>query len=243
MLFAFLLTGSPQIFADLRTFWSKVAVEAAATGNTLLEKLARGILHLLNSGPAAIDGAACMTGADGRPTMKPWWQVSPEEFMACLSACTFHDADDGYFPGGGKSVRFKTRGGMASTMTRLLRDGDGRPIMHILHGETVDLAQAIHDVLDKRTNWTWPTTWFMPFGTSTMGPYEYMARWGANHCVLSAGHIGYLLRSLCALLGIRVGMTNLDEQGQFLPIQWLVNGDRTLATDWNVVNSLGPLYA
>lgn len=54
MLFGNLLTGTTQLFADVRTYWSPDAVERV-TGHTLEGVAAGGVLHLINSGPAALD--------------------------------------------------------------------------------------------------------------------------------------------------------------------------------------------
>jgi L-fucose isomerase len=70
-----------------------------------------------------------------------------------------------------------------------------------------------------------------------------MNAWGANHSVLCAGHVGQLLRSLAAQLGIAIGITNVDPNESFLPAQWGIYGDRTAANDSQIVRRLGPMYA
>ena len=70
MLLGHLLTGTAQIFADVRTSWSPDAVQRVA-GYELAGRAAGGILHLINSGPATLDGAGEQQ-IDGKPAMKPY---------------------------------------------------------------------------------------------------------------------------------------------------------------------------
>ena len=56
MLFGHLLTNTAQIFADLRTYWSLDAIETASGKKFSHPLVGDGILHLINSGPAALDG-------------------------------------------------------------------------------------------------------------------------------------------------------------------------------------------
>ena len=168
----------------MRTYWSPSAVKRV-TGYDLDGRAAGGILHLINSGPATLDGTGQME-KDGTPAMKPFWEISPEEAKACLDATTWHAGMLEYFRGGGWSTRFKTRGGMPVTMCRInLVKGLG-PAMQIAEGWTVELPDEVHDILDERTNPTWPTTWFVP-RTTGEGPfrdvYTVMNNWGANHGV------------------------------------------------------------
>jgi L-fucose isomerase len=125
MLFGHLLTGTAQIFADLRTYWSTDAIKTAS-GKALDHPLVGdGILHLINSGPAALDGTG-QQEIDGIPAMKPFWEISDDEVEKCLKATTWHPSITEYFPGGGWSTRYRTRGGMPATMIRLnLVDGLG----------------------------------------------------------------------------------------------------------------------
>ncbi len=241
MLFGHLLTeGAAQIFADLRTFWSPEAVAKAANGYMLTGWAANGLLHLINSGPAALDGTGQQSLPGGTPTMKPWWKVTDEDADACLEATTWHPADKVYFPGGGRSTRYCTLGEMPCTMTRILLEEDGNLVMHIVEGWSVELPAEVHEALDNRTNPTWPTTWFAPRG---LNPYKTMNGWGSNHCVVSAGHIGQMLRSLAALLGIPIGITNLDPSQMFLPAQWNIYGEEGKVTqDVAIARRLGSLY-
>ncbi len=244
MLFGHLLTGSAQIFADVRTYWSPEAVRRV-TGHTLTGPAAGGILHLINSGPAALDGTGRQE-RDGRPVMKPWWEITPEEAQSCLAATTWHPGMTEYFRGGGWSTRFRTRGGMPMTMCRLnLVKGLG-PALQIAEGWSVDLPDDVHETLDERTNPTWPTTWFVP-RTGGSGPfrdvYTVMSSWGANHGAISYGHIGADLVSLASLLRIPVYMHNLAEEQLFRPHAWTAFGAlEPQGADFRACAAFGPLY-
>jgi L-fucose isomerase len=88
---------------------------------------------------------------DGKPAMKPFWEITPQEADACLDATSWRYADLGYFRGGGYSSDFLTEGGMPVTMCRLnLVKGVG-PVQI---AEGITLPDAVHDKLDKRTNET-----------------------------------------------------------------------------------------
>lgn len=160
MLFNYLLTNTAQIFADVRTYWSPEAV-VNATGWTPEDRAENGFIHLINSGPATLDGAGRQT-KDGKPAMKPYWEISDGEVDASLEATTWFPADLGYFRGGGYSSKFVTKGGMPLTMCRInLVKGLG-PVLQIAEGWSVDIPEEVHNKLDERTNITWPTTWFVP---------------------------------------------------------------------------------
>ena len=246
MLFGYLLTHSAQIFADLRTYWSADAVARVADGYQLEGVAKDGLLHLINSGPAALDGTGDQKDAAGNPTMKPFWEITDEEMNASLKNTSWHPSITEYFPGGGMSTRFRTQGGMAATMIRLnLADGLG-PCLQIAEGETVDLPDAVHDVLDLRTNPTWPTTWFAPRltdGGAFRSTYEVMNNWGANHCVMTAGHVGHLYLTLASMLRIPVYMHNIEESRIFRPSSWRCFGTNDLeGADFRACENYGPLY-
>lgn len=244
MLFGHLLTGSAQIFADVRTYWSPDAVRRV-TGYSLPEHAAEGFLHLINSGPAALDGTGEQT-VEGKPAIKPWWLVTPEEVERCLQATTWHCAMLEYFRGGGWSTRFRTRGGMPATMFRLNWVEGLGPVMQIAEGTTLELPEAVHHALDERTNPTWPTSWFVPRTTghgAFRDVYTVMAHWGANHCVLSYGHIGHALITLCSMLRIPVSMHNVPQERIFRPHQWGMFGTADAeSADFRACQAYGPLY-
>jgi L-fucose/D-arabinose isomerase len=244
MLFGHLLTNTAQIFADVRTYWSPAAVKRV-TGHKLSGAAANGFLHLINSGPAALDGSGEQTIA-GKPAMKPFWEINETEIKKCLAATTWHPSITEYFPGGGWSTRYRTRGGMPVTICRLnLVKGLG-PALQIAEGETIELPEKVHTTLDERTNPTWPTTWFVP-RTNGSGAfrdvYTVMNNWGANHCSMSYGHVGAELISLAAMLRIPVYMHNVSEENIFRPSAWNAFGTADCeGADFRACVNFGPLY-
>jgi L-fucose isomerase len=244
MLFGHLLTATAQIFADVRTYWSPAAVERV-TGHALEGRAANGLIHLINSGSAALD-ATGMQARGGAPAMKPFWEITPAEAAKCLEAVEWFPASTGYFRGGGFSSGFLTRGEMPLTMSRVnLVKGLG-PVLQLAEGYSVDIPEAMHDVLNKRTDPTWPTHWFAPNLTGN-GPfadvYSVMNAWGANHGALSYGHIGGDLITLAALLRIPVCMHNVPEARIFRPSAWNAFGTSDPeSADFRACANFGPLY-
>ncbi|MDZ7394064.1 MAG: L-fucose isomerase [candidate division KSB1 bacterium] len=244
MLFGHLLTDTAQIFADVRTYWSPTAVRRV-TGKKLRGRAENGIIHLINSGSACLDGCG-QQRRDGKPAIKPFWEITPDEAKACLDATRWCPADLGYFRGGGFSSQFLTMGEMPVTMSRLnLVSGLG-PVLQIAEGYTVDLPLEVHQTLDRRTNPTWPTTWFVPVLTGE-GPftdvYSVMAHWGANHGAVSFGHIGDRLITLAAMLRIPVAMHNVPRERIFRPTAWGAFGTKDLeGADFRACKNFGPLY-
>lgn len=245
MLFGWLLTHSAQIFADLRTYWSTDAIEQASGEKLEHPLVADGILHLINSGPAALDGTGEQS-RKGTPVMKPFWDISDAEMKRCLKATSWHPSITEYFPGGGWSTRYRTKGGMPATMIRLnLVDGLG-PALQIAEGHTIDLPEHVHDALDQRTNPTWPTTWFAPILTGEgafRSAYEVMNHWGANHCVMTCGHVGDRFITLASMLRIPVYMHNVSEDRVLRPSAWRAFGTADLeGADFRACANYGPLY-
>ncbi len=245
MLFGHLLTNTAQIFADLRTYWSLEAIETASGKKISHPLIGDGILHLINSGPAALDGTG-EQDSDGIPAMKPFWEITDAEVEKCLKATTWHPSITEYFPGGGLSTRYRTRGGMPATMIRLNLVGGLGPALQIAEGYTVDLPEDVHDALDHRTNPTWPTTWFAPILTGKgafTSAYEVMNHWGANHCVMTSGHVGHLYLTLASMLRIPVYMHNIAEDRVFRPSAWTAFGTADLeGADFRACTNYGPLY-
>ncbi len=247
MLFGHLLTNTAQIFADLRTYWSPEAVATACDGYQLQGAAADGLLHLINSGPAALDGTGQQQDQDGAPAMKPFWDITDDEVAKCLKATTWHPSITEYFPGGGLSTRYRTLGDMPATMTRINLVAGLGPAIQIAEGQTVELPDSVHDVLDQRTNPTWPTTWFAPKITGRgafTSTYEVMNHWGANHCVMTAGHVGHLFITLASILRIPVYMHNVSDDRVFRPSTWNAFGTDDLeGADFRACRAFGPLYA
>jgi L-fucose isomerase len=245
MLFGYLLTNTAQVFADVRTYWSPESVERIS-GHRLEGRAAQGLLHLINSGPATLDGSGEQSDQKGTPTMKPYWEIDDKEASACLDATTWHPSITEYFPGGGWSTHFCSKGGMPVTMVRLNLVAGLGPALQIAEGWTVDLPQNVHDVLDERTNPTWPTTWFVPELTGKgafRSCYEVMNHWGANHGSLCSGHVGASLITLASMLRIPVYMHNIAEKKIFRPSSWNAFGTQELeGADFRACETYGPLY-
>jgi L-fucose isomerase len=244
MLLGHLLTCTAQVFADVRTYWSPAAVKRIA-GFELTGPAAGGLIHLINSGAAALDGAGRQS-LEGKPAMKPFWQISAAEAEGCLRATTWHAAITEYFRGGGFSSHFVTQGGMPITLSRVnLVRGLG-PVLQIAEGWTFDLPPKVHELLDERTNPTWPTTWFAPRLTGQgvfRDGYTVMNAWGANHGAFSYGHIGADLITLASMLRIPVFMHNVSEDQVFRPSVWNAFGTADLeGADFRACANFGPLY-
>jgi len=244
MLFGHLLTNTGQIFSDVRTYWSPEAVKRV-TGKELTGRAAGGIIHLINSGATTLDGTGRQCDAEGNPVMKQPWDINEKDVEACLAATTWRPANRDYFRGGGFSSNFLSRGGMPVTMSRLnLVKGLG-PVLQIAEGWTVDIDPEIHAVLDKRTDPTWPTTWFVPRlcdKPAFRDVYSVMNNWGANHGAISYGHIGQDLITLASMLRIPVCMHNVEEDKIFRPAAWNAFGMDKEGADYRACAAYGPLY-
>ncbi len=244
MLFGHLLTNTSQIFSDVRTFWSPAAVKRV-TGKELTGLAKNGIIHLINSGATTLDGTGRQE-KDGKPAMKPFWEINEKEVEDCLAATTWAPANRDYFRGGGYSSNFLSKGGMPVTMTRLnLVDGLG-PVLQIAEGWTCDIDPEIHETLNERTDKTWPTTWFTPRLDETKIPfkdvYSVMNYWGANHGAISYGHIGQDLITLASILRIPVSMHNVEEDKIFRPAAWNAFGMDKEGADYRACKNFGPIY-
>ncbi|MFC3767106.1 L-fucose isomerase [Paenibacillus sp. GCM10012303] len=244
MLFGHLLTNAAQLFADVRTYWSPEAVERV-TGKKLEGRAENGVIHLINSGPAALDWTGAQTGSYGKPAVKPFWEISEEEANACLDATQWRPAID-FFRGGGFSTDFTTRGGMPVTMARVNLVAGVGPVLQIAEGYTVELPDDVHDILDRRTDQTWPTTWFVPNLTGSgafRDVYSVMNNWGSNHCAVSFGHVGGDLITLASMLRIPVSMHNVPADRVFRPSAWNAFGTADPeSADYRACAAFGPLY-
>ena len=246
MLFMKLLTGRAQIFADVRTYWSPEAVKRT-TGYELegIAKEAGGFLHLINSGAACLDACGEVKDENGNGVMKPFWEMTEEDQKACLDATEWCCADSGYLRGGGFSSRYLTRAEMPATMIRLnIVKGLG-PVLQICEGYTVNLPDEVSDKLWKRTDYTWPCTWFTPRTTGQGAfktAYDVMNNWGANHGAISYGHIGADLITLASILRIPVCMHNVPEEDIFRPAAWNAFGMDKEGQDYRACAAYGPLY-
>lgn len=245
MLFGKLLTNRAQIFSDVRTYWSPEAVERV-TGWKPTGMAKDGFIHLINSGATTLDATGAMKDDEGKPVMKHFWEITPEDVKNVLENAEFSVANGGYFRGGGYSSTFLSEGAMPVTMSRLnIVKGLG-PVLQIAEGWTVEVPDEVFTVLNKRTDPTWPTTWFVPRTDGQEGPfkdvYSVMAYWGANHGAISYGHIGADLITLCSMLRIPVCMHNVPEGDIFRPSAWNAFGMDKEGSDYRACAAYGPLY-
>ena len=245
MLFGHLLTNRGVMFSDVRTYWSPEAVERV-TGKRPEGGAANGFIHLINSGATTLDATGAMSDSDGNPTMKPHWDMTDADAEACLKSTSWMPADRDYFRGGGYSSHFVTRGGMPMTMLRLnIVKGLG-PVLQIAEGWSVELPEDMHDTLDKRTDPTWPTTWFAPRLDPTKDAfkdvYSVMNNWGANHGAITYGHIGADLITMAAMLRIPVCLHNIADKDILRPSCWNAFGMDKEGADYRACQNFGPMY-
>lgn len=245
MLFGKLLSNRAQIFSDVRTYWSPESIERV-TGWKPTGLAKDGFIHLINSGATTLDATGAMKDKDGKPVMKHFWEIVPEDVKNVLENTEFSVANGGYFRGGGYSSTFLSEGAMPVTMSRLnIVKGLG-PVLQIAEGWTVEVPAEVFQVLNKRTDPTWPTTWFVPRIDGKDGPfkdvYSVMANWGANHGAISYGHIGADLITLCSMLRIPVCMHNVPDGDIFRPSSWNAFGMDKEGSDYRACAAYGPLY-
>lgn len=246
MMFSKLLTNSAQMFADVRTYWSPDAVKRT-TGYELEghAKEANGFIHLINSGACCLDANGQARDAEGNRTMKPWYDITDADIDAIMDNTTWNYADLGYFRGGGFSSRFRTDVELPMTMIRLNLVKNLGPMLQICEGWSVELPDEVDDYLWKRTDYTWPSTWFVPRVTGEgafKSAYDVMNNWGANHGAISYGHIGADLITLCSILRIPVAMHNVPEEKIFRPACWGAFGQDKEGQDFRACQAYGPMY-
>ena len=245
MMLGTLVSGSAPCFHDVRTYWSPEACERV-TGIKPEGIAQNGFIHLINSGATALDGSGASKNANGEGCMKPFWDMTQEDIKACLDATDWCRANYEYFRGGGFSSHFRCRAQMPVTMLRVnVIDGIG-PVVQIAEGYTADLPDQAHTTIDKRTDPSWPTTWFVPNLTGEgafKNVYSVMANWGANHGVTVYGHVGADLITLASMLRIPVNMHNVDKNKIFRPHCWAAFGtEDSEAADYKACATYGPIY-
>ena len=246
MLLGTLVSGTAPCFHDVRTYWSPEACERV-TGKRPEGVAKDGFIHLINSGATALDGSGACRDAEGKPVMKPFWEMTEEDRKACLEATDWCRANFEYFRGGGFSSHFRCRAEMPVTMLRYnIVEGVG-PVLQIAEGWTADLPDEIHRKIDVRTDPTWPTTWFAPRLTGEgafKDVYSVMANWGANHGVTVYGHVGADLITLASMLRIPVTMHNVPAEKVYRSHAWASFGTQDAqAADYAACRHYGPLYS
>ena len=245
MMLGTLVSGTAPCFHDVRTYWSPEACERV-TGKKPEGVAKNGFIHLINSGATALDGSGASVNDNGEHCMKPFWEMKNKDIKACLEATDWCRANYEYFRGGGFSSHFRCKAEMPVTMLRVnMVDGVG-PVLQLAEGYTADLPDEIHCTIDKRTDPTWPTTWFVPKLTGKgafKDVYSVMANWGANHGVTVYGHVGADIITLASMLRIPVNMHNVDESRIFRPHCWASFGtDDLQAADYLACKTYGPMY-
>lgn len=246
LVFNKLLTNKAQLFADVRTYWSRESIKRATDYE--IEGKAKesdGLILLLNSGAAALDYAGEAKDEKGNKTVKAFYDMEEDDVKENLKATTWSPATLDNFRGGGFSTNFTTRAEMPLTMMRLnLVKGLG-PVVQIVEGWSVELPEDVNDKLMQRTNPTWPTTWFSPRLTGEGAfktAYDVMNNWGSNHGAISHGHIGADLITMCSILRIPVSMHNVDDEHIFRPAAWNSFGMDKEGADYRACETYGPLY-
>ncbi|PHU39900.1 L-fucose isomerase [Pseudobutyrivibrio ruminis] len=248
MLFMKLLTNRAQMFADVRTCWNTESVKRV-TDYTLEghAKGAGGIIHLINSGACCLDASGVCNDKDGNPCIKPWYEITDEDQKKIMNAVEWCEADNGYFRGGGWSSRFETKVEMPATMIRLNLVKNLGPVLQIAEGWTVALPEKVSDTLWKRTDYTWPCTWFTPRcdgkkGSPFENAYSLMNNWGANHGAISYGHIGADIITMASMLRIPVCLHNVADEDIYRPAAWNAFGADKEGQDFRACAAYGPLY-
>lgn len=245
MMLGTLVSGTAPCFHDVRTYWSPEACERV-TGHKPTGVAKDGFIHLINSGATALDGSGAATNDQGEHVMKPFWEMTDKDVNACLAATDWCRANYEYFRGGGFSSHFRCAAEMPVTMLRVnIVEGVG-PVLQLAEGWTAHLPDEVHTPIDKRTDPTWPTTWFVPRLTGKgafKDVYSVMANWGANHGVTVYGHVGADLVTLASMLRIPVALHNLPEDKVYRPHAWAAFGTQdTEAADFAACKHYGPLY-
>ena len=245
MMLGTLVSGTAPCFHDVRTYWSPEACERV-TGHKPTGVAKDGFIHLINSGATALDGSGAATNDQGEHVMKPFWEMTDKDVNACLAATDWCRANYEYFRGGGFSSHFRCAAEMPVTMLRVNIVESVGPVLQLAEGWTAHLPDEVHTPIDKRTDPTWPTTWFVPRLTGKgafKDVYSVMANWGANHGVTVYGHVGADLVTLASMLRIPVALHNLPEDKVYRPHAWAAFGTQdTEAADFAACKHYGPLY-
>ncbi len=243
MLVASIISGGPQLFADIRTNWTAESIKKAS-GVDVSHICPDGLIDKRNSGAGALDYAVDIYAIAGEPKTTPiqnvWRKIanSPELQQKLITEATrgttYMAAILQYFPGDGLSSHYRTPGGIPMTAYRYNMVGE-QITCSVVEGETIELPAEVANCISERTNPTWPESYWVPRGMSS---FEYMRRIGPNHDANSFGLIGADLITLNAMLRIPVDMHNIPEEEIFRPTMW----DRFGGDDFRACAYLGPLF-
>lgn len=244
MLFGTLLTNKAPIFSDVRTYWSPQAIKEM-TGHTLVGKGENGIIHLLNSGASALDGCGGCQDEHGNATMKEFWNLTEKDIQTCLQKTKWCRANYEYFRGGGFSSQYHLQEELPLTLLRInIVEGVG-PTLQLAEGYSCQLPTEVHQILNERTDPTWPTLWFAPnLGEPGFEDvYTMMNLWGSNHGASVYGHIGAELLTLASMLRIPVSLHNVPTNKIFRPHAFSGFGTKdSEAADYFACRTYGPYY-
>ena len=235
--------GMSQLFADIRTNWTPASIKKA-TGADVSKICPRGIIDKRNSGAGALEYAVDLYKLAGLKKTAPVAELAAKlradpalhkkAIAAIQKNTTYMAAALTYFPGDGLSSHYTTPGGLPMTAYRYNMVGD-KFTASIVEGETVELPAKVASHISKRTDPTWPETYWTPFG---MTSFEYMDRIGPNHDGNSFGLIGADLLTFNAMLRIPVDMHNVAPADIFRPTMW----NRFGGDDFRACEFLGPVY-
>ncbi|MBI2438077.1 MAG: L-fucose isomerase [Lentisphaerae bacterium] len=243
MLAANLVTGLPQLFADIRTNWTVASIRQA-TGKDISKIAPQGFIDKRNSGAGALDyaldiialvkGGKTMSIPEVADAIRSDKAIQEKLMRTACAGTTYMRAALEYFPGDGLSSHYRTPGGIPMTAYRYNVVGD-KITCSVVEGKTLELPRAVADHVSRVTDATWPETYWAPRGMSS---FEYMSRIGPNHDGNSFGLIGADFLTLNAMLRIPVDLHNVPADQIFRPTLW----DRFGGDDFRVCEKLGPLY-
>lgn len=243
MLVAHLLTGVPQLFADIRTNWTPESVKAA-TGKDISAIAPQGFIDKRNSGAGALDYALDIFNIiehgrdfdihDVANAIREDKALQDRLIDTAADGTTYEAAILEYFPGDGLSSSYRTPGGIPMTAYRY-NVVDNMPSCSIIEGETIELPRDVADHISEVTNATWPEAYWAPRDVSS---FEYMTRMSPNHDGNSFGLIGADMITVNAMLRIPIDFHNIPVNEIFRPTMW----DRFGGDDFRTCEILGPLY-
>lgn len=243
MLVASLVSGLPQLFADIRTNWTVQSVKKA-TGKNVGKIAPNGFIDKRNSGAGALEyginvidlvkGGRKMSIQKVADAIRSDPKLQQKLMRGSMRATTWTATAVEYFLGDGLSSHYRTPGGVPMTAYRYNVIGN-MLTFSVVEGETIELPKDVADYISKATDPAWPESYWVPRGMSS---FEYMSRIGPNHDGNSFGLIGADLITLNAMLRVPVDMHNVPSQQIFRPTIW----DRFGGDDFRVCEKLGPVY-
>lgn len=239
---AMLLTGSSQLFADIRTNWTPKSIKDR-TGVNISKLAPNGFIDKRNSGAGSLDyglNLLKLAGVNSTDIYKAIKKIKESTTLqnklikTSIDNTTYMAAIIEYFVGDGLSSQFTTPGKVPMTAYRYNTIGD-KMTVSVVEGETISLPAKVAKEVSESTNSTWPESFWTPYNMSS---FDYMRKIGPNHDANSFGLIGADLITLNAMLRIPVDMHNVPEKDIFRPTIW----DRFGGDDFRACNELGPVY-